>query len=493
MKEERKVPDQKSQKAEKTYETEQQQTDQKAYKSPIQELQKKEEERLEICYDILKNARNELYISMRFLDVALSSLRPEPDWSGTGAQGNISEDRHFGTGTLGTDGEVLYFEPDWLMKAFLKRKVLVNRLYLHELLHCLFCHVWNGKNRNPRLWNLASDIAVESVIDDLYQKAIYLRPGSERRETYHRLQERKKVLTAEAIYRILESAPWKPGEISRMEQEFRLDDHSRWEDGRTRTGMQNRQKQWEDLRQKMQTEMETISKGAASDSGTLLEQLRVENRERYDYKTFLRKFSVLKEEMSVDMDAFDYIFYHYGMETYGNMPLIEPLETKEMKKIEDFVIVIDTSMSCKGELVRHFLEETYAVLSESESFFRRIHVHIIQCDDRIQEDKVIHNEREMEEYLRNFTVKGLGGTDFRPPFAYVERLKQEGTFTRLRGLLYFTDGYGLFPVKMPSYDTAFIFMKDDYRDVDVPPWAMKLIIDPEEFLERERTKEYYEY
>lgn len=36
---------------------------------------------------------------------------------------------------------------------------------------------------------------------------------------------------------------------------------------------------------------------------------------------------------------------------YGNMPLIEPQETKELRKIEDFVIAIDTSMSCKEELI----------------------------------------------------------------------------------------------------------------------------------------------
>ena len=450
----------------------------KEIRSPIQELQKKEEERLDICRDILKNARNELYASMRFMDVALASLKPEPS---------------FQTGTLGTDGEFLYFEPDWLIQAFLNRKTMINRLYLHELLHCLFCHVWNGKNRNSRLWNLASDIAVESIIDELYQKAVYLRPGSLRREIYLELRAYKKILTAEVIYRILENTPQEPGKIARMEQEFRLDDHSRWEDGKTRNGTPNRQKQWEDMRQKMQTEMETISKEAASESGSLLEQLQIENRQRYDYKAFLRKFSVLKEEMKVDMDAFDYIFYHYGLETYGNMPLIEPLETKEMKKIEDFVIVVDTSMSCKGDLIRHFLEETYGVLSESESFFRQINVHIIQCDDRIQEDVVIHNSREMETYLAGFTVKGFGGTDFRPPFEYVEQLRHAGAFTKLRGLIYFTDGYGLFPVKMPPYDTAFIFMKDDYRDVDVPPWAIKLIIDPEELGEEERTAEDYEY
>ena len=68
----------------------------------------------------------------------------------------------------------------------------------------------------------------------------------------------------------------------------------------------------------------------------------------------------------MDDDSFDYTFYTYGLSMYGNMPLIEPQETKEVKKIEEFVIVVDTSMSCSGELVRKFLEETYDVLSENE-------------------------------------------------------------------------------------------------------------------------------
>ena len=50
---------------------------------------------------------------------------------------------------------------------------------------------------------------------------------------------------------------------------------------------------------------------------------------------------------------------------------------------------------------------------------------------------------------------------------------------------------GLFPAKMPPYDTAFVFMKDDYRDVDVPPWAIKLILDTQAL--EEEQKSYYEY
>lgn len=122
-------------------------------------------------------------------------------------------------------------------------------------------------------------------------------------------------------------------------------------------------------------------------------------------------------------------------------------------------------------------------MSEGESIARKINIHIIQCDDRIQEDVVITSREQMEQYMKNFTVRGQGGTDFRPVFTYVNELKLRKQFQKLKGLVYFTDGYGTFPARKPEYETAFVFMKDDYRDVDVPPWAIKLILDPEEFME----------
>ena len=138
----------------------------------------------------------------------------------------------------------------------------------------------------------------------------------------------------------------------------------------------------------------------------------MENREKYDYREFLRKFSVLKEEMKDDLDTFDYIFYNYGMNLYGNMPLIEPLETSEVQKIEDFVIVIYTSMSGKGELVKAFLEQTYQILSQTESFFRRINIRILQCDENVQDDTKIENGEQLRRYMEHLEIKGQGGTDF---------------------------------------------------------------------------------
>ena len=74
------------------------------------------------------------------------------------------------------------------------------------------------------------------------------------------------------------------------------------------------------------------------------------------------------------------------------------------------------------------------------------------------------------------TLKGLGGTDFRPVFSYVNSLVDCGEFNDLRGLIYFTDGYGDFPARQPDYHTAFVFIDDEYNNYDVPVWAIKLIL-----------------
>ena len=79
--------------------------------------------------------------------------------------------------------------------------------------------------------------------------------------------------------------------------------------------------------------------------------------------------------------------------------------------------------------------------------------------------------------MENFEIKGYGGTDFRPVFAHVEQLKNEKKIQDLKGLLYFTDGKGTFPAVCPDYQTAFVFIQDEYEDVKVPSWAMKLILD----------------
>ena len=71
-------------------------------------------------------------------------------------------------------------------------------------------------------------------------------------------------------------------------------------------------------------------------------------------------------------------------------------------------------MSCSGDLVKKFLEETYGVLTEAESFFHKVNIHIIQCDEMVQNDQKITDEKELKEYMEYLELIGEGGTDFRP-------------------------------------------------------------------------------
>ena len=103
------------------------------------------------------------------------------------------------------------------------------------------------------------------------------------------------------------------------------------------------------------------------------------------------------------------------------------------------------------------------------------------ADSAIRQDILIHNEDELIHAMNHFELRGGGGTDFRPAFDYVNQLCAEKKFSNLRGLLYFTDGMGTYPARRPAYDTAFLFLGEKFDDANVPPWAMKVVLDEEEF------------
>lgn len=410
---------------------------------------------------ILCAARDELYFSMRFLDVALSSFVYRMDIS---------------VSPFGTDGAVMYFHPQYLGGMLRQNRILVNRGYLHMVFHCIFRHMFKQAD-DARYWDLSCDIAAEHLIDGCDLRPVRWSRSLLRRETYRKLEDKKRVMNAERIFRELKSWELTEKELAGLEEEFRADDHRYWENKNPEQKQDPElRKKWQEINEKMETDLETFSKEASEQNGSFLGELRVENRERQDYREFLRKFSVLREEMGTDPDTFDYGFYSYGLSLYGNMPLIEPQETREVRKIADFAVVIDTSMSCSGDLVRRFLEGTYSVLKQNDSYFRKVNVHIIQCDEKVHTDVTITSEKELRAYMEHFELYGEGGTDFRPAFAYVDELIRRGEFDDLKGLIYFTDGYGIYPSRMPAYKTAFVFAEEDYTDADVPAWAIRLIL-----------------
>ena len=322
---------------------------------------------------------------------------------------------------------------------------------------------------------------------------------------YQQLQKDVGLLTAEKVYRYLLDHPLHPIRLAQWQELFCGDDHAPWymtDEEKAAIGMgggsggeddsegngdcsvtvtvYGSESDWKDISERIQMDIEAFSQNQGTDPGAMLQNLREVNRERYDYAAFLKKFAVRGEAMKINDDEFDYIFYTYGLQLYENMPLIEPLEYKEVKRIREFVIAIDTSGSVAGDTVQSFLQKTYNILKSTESFFSKINVHILQCDATIQEDAKITNQEEFDAYLKTMQIRGLGGTDFRPVFAYVDKLIEQKEFQNLKGLIYFTDGFGTFPAQKPPYETAFVFVDDGMNNYDVPPWAIKLVLKKEE-------------
>ena len=418
----------------------------------------------DIGREILFAARNELYLNLPYLDVALCALAFQP-----GGEVTLS---------LATDGETLYYDGAWLSDRYLRSRVLTNRAYLHVILHCMLRHLGKKQGKAPELWDLACDAAVESILDELNYPCLNEGTVPMKQKFWGECRREMKVLTAEGIYRHLLRRNLPPYELAQLQRVFLVDDHGLWApEGQQDQKQQSRQDQkWQDLAEKTQTGLETVMSSQGTGGETVLEQVRVANREDVDYRAFLRRFAVPREVMAVDGDAFDYIFYTYGLQLYGNMPLVEPPETKEEKRIEDFVIAVDTSMSTSGALVREFLACTYAILRSTETFTRKVNIRILQCDDQVRADTVIHDLEELKTYMENFQLSGGSATDFRPVFAYVAQLQAQGEFTNLRGLVYFTDGMGIYPQKRPPYDTAFVLLEEPPLSVKMPPWAIRLVV-----------------
>lgn len=561
---------------------------------------------------ILNQSRYELSLSMRHLARALDRLPYEMD---------------FNTQRMGTEGERIHFHPEFIFQLFMESPQKLNRLYMHSLLHCLFRHMFKNEDKKEELWNMACDIHVEYVLDSL-DVDLLKRPAEEYREnTFQKLEEKIKTLSAERIYQYLEEEDLDYDAWERLEREFYKDDHVFWKvidrkdapgqegegdgdgaplplpedftpndnpsgeenegekkdsgdntsaeksedkdkspregkssedaspqsgtpsngegkeeknqeagnqepenrgsegegntgegnsgedsqgkakqedsqsgnssgkkqeerkkaENRKPTGQGQREereakkkrddlsKEWEDISKRTEQEIEHSSKEKQEEQGSLAWFLRLEQKKYTDFRDFLRRLSVDREEMEVDLDSFDYGYYYYGLEQYGNMPLIEENEYREGRKLQELVIAIDTSHSTKGEMVKGFLEETAGILKQKDAFFQKVKVHILECDDELRKDICLENVEDLEQYSKNFAVKGGYGTDFRPVFRYVSDLQKRGELKNLKGLMYFTDGKGRYPKEAPPYVTAFVFPKgEDIDDDNVPFWAMKL-------------------
>ena len=129
-----------------------------------------------IASQILTLTRNGLFVSLRFLDLALCQFE------------YINSEKIRG---IATTGQHIVYNSQYVIESYMKDRQSLSRDYLHMVLHCVFRHPFVSENLHEEYWNLAADIAVETIIDELDLKQTSTNDCDEVREEVARIKNLK--------------------------------------------------------------------------------------------------------------------------------------------------------------------------------------------------------------------------------------------------------------------------------------------------------------
>ena len=243
--------------------------------------------------DIMTLSRNTVLVNLRFMDMALAELVTVP---------SFEENR------IATDGVHFIYNPMYILKSYAKDKYLINRNYLHVLLHCLYRHNFISSIRNQKVWDLACDIAVENNINELRMISFETPCKSNQNKAIDELKKNIKILTAEKIYKYYLENGFSDAKCEKIREDFYADSHDIWynsgetaegEDGefndnsnpgansnsnsQNTLGTGERQLQaerWKEISERVEKDLETFSKQKGDAAGSLIQNLGEVNRER---------------------------------------------------------------------------------------------------------------------------------------------------------------------------------------------------------------------
>lgn len=206
-----------------------------------------------------------------------------------------------------TDGRVLHYSPKAVLTDFAEKgRKYINRVYLHSLFHCLYLHPADREERDEELWNLACDIVAEYTVDCLGMPFLTGEAGKEKTEVYRLFWKGKKSRTAAQIYDMLREGEFGKSCTDAWRSLFFMDGHSLWR-MLSKGELAGIRDVWEKAAAYTSRDAGNAGKRAGSEKGNRQEWYELQQKRRYDYRKFLRRFAVQREEVQLDMESFDYI------------------------------------------------------------------------------------------------------------------------------------------------------------------------------------------
>ena len=381
-----------------------------------------------------------------------------------------------------TDGMGAYFSPEKVCEKGADGHFdEIKGEILHLLMHCIFLHPFKLKVDSER-YSLACDITVGYILDSLQYSVGDKTSKNKRKAVYKLIIDKFGGVNDNFTKQFVASL--EKTELEELRSLFTVCDHFKW----LKSDVENNDTNATvTLNLDCDSESEeSLAEGWASISRNLIPQIGKLNPElrktinvalggESNYKSFLRTFLRKKECIKSSEEEFDYIYYCLGLNLYKNTPLIENLEYSDERDFSEIAIALDTSGSTDGEPVKKLLNEVFSLIKSMETASMRYKVRIIQCDLKVQREDVVYGSEEFANLMKNYRLIGGGGTDFRPVFNRLTDLKKKGE--KIEGLIYFTDGVGVYPTVIPPFKTCFVVLNDE--EVEIPHFAYKINVEKE--------------
>ena len=285
----------------------------------------------------------------------------------------------------------------------------VTTILANSAMHQALFHSQRGKERVSLVWNLASDYAINDL---LVENGFTLPPLANYSSRFEKLY-------AEQIYSVL------LGELDLQDDE---------------PTEQEEERPTEEMMEEFLSDEEFE---------LLLEQLNIKLEKQGELPKGIDRFveSLQTAQISWRDELYRYVNAHaksdYRMFPPNKKHLYRGIALPSIYGEElKIVVAIDTSASIDDELLKLFLTELYEIMQ----VFTHYMIELIECDASIQNIQRLTPLEPLEP-----TLKGGGGTDFRPVFDHLERENEDFKF-----LIYFTDGKGSFPSYEPLIDTLWV-------------------------------------
>lgn len=305
----------------------------------------------------------------------------------------------YGIPTMATNGIRLLYNPDFVMK--LTEPELIG-VWVHEIFHCVFLHHVRRGERDPILWNLACDWAINP---EILACGFTLPKGGLNDPKY-------RGMGAEAIYALLPPAQYMsgggsgsdPGGCGQIMDAAPSHDKAGLEKARIATETQLRQ-----------AVMIAKASGEGRLPASIARVIRELDKGRITWKEILRRFA---DESIIR----DYTWSRPNRRFVGSGLILPGMVTIAPNHI---ALVWDTSGSMHEPSLKVLGSESQSILDEEAAE----RLTIISCDASVNKvDTYTAGD------IIDLNPVGGGGTDFAPAFRYIADNLPDVT-----GILYMTD------------------------------------------------------